>query len=76
MGWDSFGLPAEQYAIQTGQHPKITTEDNISATASKWIKLVSVLIGTARYEHRNRIIINGHNGFLFKFLIRGIIKFH
>ena len=29
MGWDSFGLPAEQYAIKTGQHPKITTESNI-----------------------------------------------
>jgi leucyl-tRNA synthetase len=30
MGYDSFGLPAEQYAIQTGQHPAITTEDNIA----------------------------------------------
>jgi leucyl-tRNA synthetase len=30
MGYDSFGLPAEQYAIQTGQHPKKTTEDNIA----------------------------------------------
>ena len=29
MGYDSFGLPAEQYAIQTGQHPAITTERNI-----------------------------------------------
>ena len=29
MGFDSFGLPAEQYAIKTGQHPKITTENNI-----------------------------------------------
>ncbi|MEC7857832.1 MAG: leucine--tRNA ligase, partial [Bacteroidota bacterium] len=29
MGFDSFGLPAEQYAIQTGQHPKETTENNI-----------------------------------------------
>lgn len=29
MGFDSFGLPAEQYAIQTGQHPAITTENNI-----------------------------------------------
>ncbi|WP_138991543.1 leucine--tRNA ligase [Larkinella sp. C7] len=28
MGFDSFGLPAEQYAIQTGQHPAITTEEN------------------------------------------------
>ncbi|GAB3583405.1 leucine--tRNA ligase [Hymenobacter daeguensis] len=30
MGFDSFGLPAEQYAIQTGQHPALTTEQNIS----------------------------------------------
>ncbi|MDR6942642.1 leucine--tRNA ligase [Mucilaginibacter pocheonensis] len=30
MGYDSFGLPAEQYAIQTGQHPAITTADNIA----------------------------------------------
>lgn len=28
MGYDSFGLPAEQYAIQTGQHPEITTQEN------------------------------------------------
>ncbi|NML68383.1 leucine--tRNA ligase [Chryseobacterium sp. RP-3-3] len=30
VGYDSFGLPAEQYAIQTGQHPAITTEENIN----------------------------------------------
>jgi len=30
MGWDAFGLPAEQYAIKTGQHPRITTEQNIN----------------------------------------------
>jgi leucyl-tRNA synthetase len=30
MGYDSFGLPAEQYAIQTGQHPAVTTENNIA----------------------------------------------
>ena len=30
IGYDSFGLPAEQYAIQTGQHPAITTEENIT----------------------------------------------
>jgi len=29
IGWDAFGLPAEQYAIKTGQHPRITTEANI-----------------------------------------------
>ncbi|MDA7508553.1 leucine--tRNA ligase [bacterium] len=30
MGWDAFGLPAEQYAIKTGQHPSVTTEANIN----------------------------------------------
>jgi leucyl-tRNA synthetase len=30
MGWDSFGLPAEQYAVRTGQHPRVTTEANIA----------------------------------------------
>ncbi len=29
MGYDAFGLPAEQYAIQTGTHPAVTTEKNI-----------------------------------------------
>jgi leucyl-tRNA synthetase len=30
MGWDAFGLPAEQYAIKTGQHPRVTTERNVA----------------------------------------------
>ena len=30
MGYDAYGLPAEQYAIQTGQHPAITTVNNIN----------------------------------------------
>jgi leucyl-tRNA synthetase len=30
MGFDAFGLPAEQYAVQTGQHPRVTTEENIA----------------------------------------------
>jgi leucyl-tRNA synthetase len=37
MGWDAFGLPAEQYAIRTGQHPRTTTETNI-ATFKRQIK--------------------------------------
>lgn len=39
MGFDSFGLPAEQYAIQTGQHPAITTEANISTYISQLKKI-------------------------------------
>ncbi|HZJ39215.1 MAG TPA: leucine--tRNA ligase [Chthoniobacterales bacterium] len=30
MGWDAFGLPAEQYAVKTGQHPALTTRDNVA----------------------------------------------
>jgi leucyl-tRNA synthetase len=37
IGWDAFGLPAEQYAIKTGQHPRKTTEANI-ATFKRQIK--------------------------------------
>jgi len=37
MGWDAFGLPAEQYAIQTGTHPRATTQANI-ATFRRQIK--------------------------------------
>ncbi len=37
MGWDAFGLPAEQYAIQTGTHPRLTTQQNI-ATFKRQIK--------------------------------------
>ena len=30
IGWDAFGLPAEQYAVRTGTHPRITTENNVA----------------------------------------------
>jgi leucyl-tRNA synthetase len=39
MGWDAFGLPAEQYAIKTGTHPRITTEKNI-ATFRRQIQML------------------------------------
>ncbi|MBQ7222521.1 MAG: leucine--tRNA ligase [Bacteroidales bacterium] len=39
MGYDAFGLPAEQYAIQTGQHPAVTTENNISRYRSQMDKI-------------------------------------
>ncbi|NLR92185.1 leucine--tRNA ligase [Flammeovirga agarivorans] len=39
MGFDSFGLPAEQYAIETGQHPAITTEANISTFKGQMNKI-------------------------------------
>ena len=42
MGYDAFGLPAEQYALQTGQHPAITTKHNIDTMRQQpcWVGLV------------------------------------
>ncbi len=39
MGYDAYGLPAEQYAIQTGQHPEKTTTDNIARYRSQLDKI-------------------------------------
>ena len=39
LGYDAFGLPAEQYAVQTGQHPRKTTEDNITIMAAQLRRL-------------------------------------
>ncbi len=47
MGFDSFGLPAEQYAIQTGQHPKITTEVNAD-TYRKQLKKIGLSFDWSR----------------------------
>ncbi len=42
MGWDAFGLPAENYAIKTGQHPRISTEANIK-NIKKQIKQIAAV---------------------------------
>jgi leucyl-tRNA synthetase len=39
MGYDAFGLPAEQFAVQTGQHPRVTTEANIAAISAQLRRL-------------------------------------
>ncbi|MDE6702235.1 MAG: class I tRNA ligase family protein, partial [Muribaculaceae bacterium] len=39
MGYDAYGLPAEQYAIQTGQHPEVTTRINIERYRSQLDKI-------------------------------------
>ena len=48
MGYDAYGLPAEQYAIQTGQHPAITTVNNINRYREQLDKIGSLSIGTAK----------------------------
>ena len=64
MGYDAYGLPAEQYAIQTGQHPEVTTKKNIARYREQMDK-----IGFS-YDWNREIllaipnIINGRNGHL------------
>jgi len=47
MGWDAFGLPAEQYAVETGVHPRITTQKNI-ATYKRQLKMIGLSYDWAR----------------------------
>ena len=68
MGYDSFGLPAEQYAIETGQHPAITTKKIYQNTESNLTKLVFVLTGVVKSKHHHPVIICGLNGFSNNFL--------
>ena len=47
LGYDAFGLPAEQYAVQTGQHPRVTTESNI-ATMRRQLRALGLAHDTRR----------------------------
>ena len=74
MGYDSFGLPAEQYAIQTGQHPAITTEQNIARyRLNGRIKLIkSDLFAGPRDRRYDLIISNPPYGDALEFVARAI----
>ena len=62
MGYDAYGLPAEQYAIQTGQHPQLTTDTNIARYREQLDKIVSVSTGIVRYAPVTHVITTGHSG--------------
>ena len=50
MGWDSFGMPAENAAKQNNLDPKIWTEKNISKMKTQLKKLVFQLIGIEKFQ--------------------------
>ena len=53
MGYDAFGLPAERYAVDTGQHPEVTTRDNI-ATMRRQLHRLGRRGSFRRLRHRRR----------------------
>lgn len=62
MGYDAYGLPAEQYAIQTGQHPEVTTVANIARYRQQLDNIGFSLTGTARCAHATLSTTTGHSG--------------
>ena len=64
MGFDSFGLPAEQYALDTGQHPAETTKKNI-ATFKQQLDNIGFCYDWSREVQATRNIINGRSGFFY-----------
>jgi leucyl-tRNA synthetase len=63
VGYDSFGLPAEQYAIQTGQHPAITTETNVKGVFEKEEDENGNLVTKDKYLDENgRLKSSGESG--------------
>ena len=69
MGYDSFGLPAEQYAIQTGQHPAITTDNNVARYRQQLDQMGFLMIGAEKFVHQVQSIIVGRNGFSNSYLM-------
>ncbi len=71
MGWDAFGLPAEQYAIKTGNHPETFTKKKYRSILKNKLKSLGLfhLIGINKFQHVTQIFINGLNGFLSNYLM-------
>ena len=74
MGWDAFGLPAEQYAIKTGQHPAITTRENVAKFKSQLKRIGFLTIGSARSTPPILATTSGRSGFFSRFTIPGSIQ--
>lgn len=64
MGWDAFGLPAEQYALKTGHNPADFTNQNVDHFRDQIHHLVFPTIGTAKLTRPIRTTTSGPSGSL------------
>ncbi len=63
MGWDAFGLPAENYAIKMGTHPRISTEANIKNIKRQINEISAIMTGIWKLTQQILNFTNGHSGF-------------
>ncbi len=64
MGWDAFGLPAENYAIKMGTHPRISTEANIKNIKRQINEISASMTGIWKIlTQQTQNSTNGHSGF-------------
>jgi hypothetical protein len=73
MGFDAFGLPAEQYALEHGIHPAVSTADNINNFKRQLGNIGFSTTGVARYKPAIQNIIVGRSGSSYRFSIAGLI---
>ena len=73
MGWDAFGLPAEQYALDTGNDPAEFTAKNIDNFRRQIKTLAFLTIGTEKSTRRILNITNGRNGFSSNYMKRACL---
>jgi leucyl-tRNA synthetase len=74
MGFDSFGLPAEEHAIKTGVHPRVQTEKNIATFRRQLKSLGSATTGAARSRRPTSSTSAGRSGSFCRSTTRGLIR--